>query len=144
MATCQTGPFPVTGWVVWTGPVPHDLAQFAIRDLQDAAIHPYGYEWQTVYNGEQVIAIKQHHTWTYHGGRLVTGICIPGITLYRQKKIGIEETAVDTTVPNSDIAWFDDGAPVDWVIVTGYAFALVAVWCLFLLALRRMNNRDVK
>lgn len=140
MATCPPGPFPANSWTVWTGPVPSTLTAFAIADLRTEAQHPYGYKWTTSYDGQSVMAIKQHHTWTYSGGKLVQGICIPGITLYRMKKVGISEVETDLSVPSQDVAWFDNGPPVDWQIVVGSGFALTGVIILFVIAMRRIKK----
>ena len=141
---CPPGPFPTNQWSVWTGPVPAQLTQFAIHDLSQQAQHPYGYEWLTDYNGQQIMAIKQYHTWTYHNGKLITGICIPGITLYRPKKVGVEETPVDLSTPNSDVAWYDEGAGTNWTTVAWSAGAVTLVVVLFFLALYKMRKKDVK
>jgi hypothetical protein len=142
--TCPAGPLPSNEWTVWLGPVPSQLTQFAVKDLAQEAQEPYGYEWTTTYDGQQVMAIKQHHTWTYHNGKLVTGICIPGITLYRPKKVGVEETPVDLGVPNNDVAWFDEGPGVSWTSVAWTAAAAAIVIALFFLAIRKMGKKPVK
>jgi hypothetical protein len=119
------------------------LTTFAVNDLKVEADHPYGYEWLTTYNGEQVMAIKQHHTWTYHGGKLVTGVCIPGITLYRPEKIAITGLENDLSTPNPDIAWFDDGVQPggDLELILGSALAIIVVIALFIVGLRRFKNK---
>jgi hypothetical protein len=143
LAACPPGPLPAKTWTVWLGPVPSELTAFAVADLKTQASHPYGYEWMTTYNGEQVMAIKQHHTWTYFGGKLVTGVCIPGITLYRPEKIAITGFENDLSTPNPDIAWFDNGVePVgDLNLILGSALALIVVIALFIIALNRFKKK---
>jgi hypothetical protein len=144
LAACPPGPVPANTWTVWLGPVPSQLTTFAISDLKTEADHPYGYEWLTTYDGQQVMAIKQHHTWTYNGGKLITGICIPGITLYRPKKVGLTEVETDLNSPNQDIAWFDDGntlPPINTTLVTICGAAIITVIALFFLALRYFKKR---
>ena len=146
LAACPPGPLPDKTWTVWLGPVPSALTTFAVDSLKTEAEHPYGYEWTTTYNGEQVMAIKQHHTWTYHGGKLIKGICIPGITLYRPEKVGITGLENDFSEPNPDIAWFDNGVQPggDLGLILGSAFAVIIVVILFFLAIRRVRNKGVK
>ncbi len=142
LAACPPGPVPDKTWTVWLGSVPSELTTFAVNDLKTEADHPYGYEWMTTYNGEKVMAIKQHHTWTYHGGKLITGICIPGITLYRPEKIAITGLENDLSSPSPDIAWFDNGVPgTNWTLVGGSGLAIAVLIALFVFGLRRFKNR---
>ena len=85
MATpCPGNPPAPAGYAIWKGSVPTPLTQWAM-DLRDHVNgFPYGNVWTTSYGGAQVAARKDHHTWTYKNGTLVSGICIPGITLYRE------------------------------------------------------------
>jgi hypothetical protein len=144
LAARPPGPLPDKTWTVWLGPVPSALTTFAVDSLKTEAEHPYGYEWTMTYNDEQVMAIKQHHTWTYHGGKLIKGICIPGITLYRPEKIGITGLENDFSEPNPDIAWFDNGAEpaaIDWPVVGGLAVVMAIVIALFIFGLRRFRSK---
>jgi hypothetical protein len=79
---CPSDPPPPAGYRVWTGAVPTELTQWAIDLLRHVNAYAYGTTWTLVYQGQNVLARKDHHTWTWRGGVLVTGICIPGITLY--------------------------------------------------------------
>jgi hypothetical protein len=90
--TCpQDAPAP-TGFRVWTGAVPTDLTQWAIDLLRHVNAYPYGTTWTIAYGGATVLARKDHHSWTWRNGVLVTGICIPGITLYTQAPPAAGET----------------------------------------------------
>jgi hypothetical protein len=144
MANCSPGPFPTNNWTIWLGPVPPQLTTFAVDDLKTEAEHPYGFEWLTTeYNGQQVMAIKQYHTWTYHGGKLVTGICIPGITLYRPKPVVVTETvAIDLNTPNTEIAWFDDGeqSTVDFILIAECLGGIAIIILLFILGVKFMKK----
>ena len=139
---CPPGPLPENIWTVWLGPVPTELTTFAVNDLKTQADHPYGFEWNTIYDGQQVMAIKQHHTWTYHGGKLITGICIPGITLYRQKKVGVTEVPTYLGNPNQEIAWYDDGEPTDWTLIGSITIGWLALIVLFMYVLRRLKGKN--
>jgi hypothetical protein len=87
MSTCPSNPPSPQGFTIWKGAVPTPLTQWAI-DLRDHInASPYGTVWTTDYKGLTVAARKDYHTWTYRkqpdgSVQLVTGICIPGITLY--------------------------------------------------------------
>lgn len=142
MATCPPGPVPSNEWTIWKGPVPPSLVSWAVQDLRAEAEFPYGHEWTTEFNGQQVLAIKQHHTWTYHNGRLVTGICIPGITLYKPKKVGVEEQPVDLEKPDGDIAWYDEGEGIHWPTIAWSAAGFAAVIILFFLALKFAKKKS--
>lgn len=140
LTACPLGPIPANNWTLWIGAVPPQLTAFAVSSLKTESEHPYGYEWTTTYDGQQVLAIKQHHTWTYNTGKFVTGICIPGITLYRPKKIGVQEVDTDLSVPNADIAWFDAGQdylrPTSWKMVTECAIVILLLIALFYFGLK--------
>ena len=70
------------GWTVWRGPVPAQLVQLAVDARDHINKYAYGqFVSQMVYNGQTVGIFKSHHTWTNRGGQLVSGICIPGISL---------------------------------------------------------------
>jgi hypothetical protein len=125
---CSPGPAPANTWTVWLGAVPPQLTTFAVDSLKTEAEHPYGY------------------TWTYHGGKLITGICIPGITLYKLKKVGVTELERDLNKPNPDVAWFDEGEQsIDWTLVAGCGAAALGVILLFVLGfrfLKRLKQND--
>jgi hypothetical protein len=145
MATsCPENPPPPGGTRVWRKAVPPALTQWAM-DLRDhVSSFPYGQVWTTSYNGEVATARKDHHTWTYRKAAdgsvtLVTGICIPGITLYEPLPSGV--TAPDPSdliTPDPSYALYGVDAPppssTNWGLVLGSAAALAGVIGLFLLA----------
>ena len=91
-----------------------------------------------------VLARKDYHTWTYHQGRLVTGICIPGITLYESLLTpalagapGVGDAtsydaggggdSFDETVPDPTAARYSQDIGTDWGLVGWTAAAAAAV-----------------
>jgi hypothetical protein len=82
-APCPNNPPPRAGYVIWKGAVPPALVQWAMALRDNIKDWPYGQEWTMRWHGQDVLARKDHHTWTYRGGQLLTGLCIPGVTLYR-------------------------------------------------------------
>src|ERR1700758_549281 len=81
--TCPTNPPPPLGYGVWRGNVPTPLVQWAIGLRDRIRNFPYGQTWALDYNGAIVLARKDHHVYSYINGQLVSGICIPGVTLYQ-------------------------------------------------------------
>jgi hypothetical protein len=138
MANCSTNPSLPAGYQIWRGAVPAPLVQWAV-DLRDHINHfPYGQTWELVYSGQTVIARKDHHTYTYRNGKLVTGICIPGITLYAPKPAGVSATLqIDTLdTPDPSAAVFNTTGATDWRLVAVSVAATVATVGLFLLAIK--------
>ena len=126
--TCPGNPPPPDGYRVWRGSVPPELVQWAI-DLRDhIRSFPYGTVWTMSYGGQTVVARKDYHTWTYKGGQLLQGICIPGITLYEPIP-----PAVGASTPIGDPAMF--GAPDD----NGWWIAALAVGALAAWAIKRRS-----
>lgn len=86
-----------------------------------------------------VVARKDHHTWTYKGGKLLTGICIPGITLYEpvlamaslagpEGSRGVGDTATDSlATPDPNVAAFTNEPGTNWGLVGISALAAAAV-----------------
>ena len=72
---------------MWTATVPASLEQWAISLLKGISAVAYGTTWL---NGT-ALARKDFHTWTHRGGQLVTGICIPGITIYAPLPAGFAD-----------------------------------------------------
>jgi hypothetical protein len=111
-APCPSNPPPRAGYAVWRGPVPKELTQWAMMLRDHVAAFPYGQEWTMRWMGTNVVARKDFHRWTYQGGQLVTGLCIPGITLYRPPPPahGLDAALVldpATAVPDPQLAVFD-------------------------------------
>lgn len=138
---CPRDPPPPPGFAYWKGPVPTELGLWAQRLLKVEGSVNYGYVWTTEYSGRPIAARKDHHTWTYRGGHLITGICIPGITLYRPIVLGEAVQTVDPTVPDPDLAMYNEGAPTDWVAVGISGGAILGLALLFAAALKYAGRR---
>jgi hypothetical protein len=136
MANCSSNPPPPVGFKIWRGTVPAPLVQWAV-DLRDHINKfPYGQVWTLDYAGATVAARKDYHQWTYHNGKLITGICIPGITLYAPKPAGMAATTVDSLDnPDPTAAVFNTTDATDWRLVAVSGVAIVATVGLFLLAI---------
>lgn len=131
---------------MWRGAVPKELTDWAISIRDHVSSFSYGTIWSKEYDGRTIIARKDHHTFTYRGGRLLTGICIPGVTLYSPHGIGL----VDSTSTGDPLATPDEsmadalfdadssaGQPgVDWPVVGATAGAALLVVGLFVAAIR--------
>jgi hypothetical protein len=145
--TCPANPPPPAGYRVWRGAVPTPLTQWAM-DIRDHIAKPaYGTTWQMDYGGQTVVARKDYHSWTYRGGQLVTGICIPGVTLY-QPTVGMQLTAADALGP-TDLApdptlamWGADDVPeqTSWPLVIASGVAAAAVVTLFVVAIKHAGR----
>lgn len=133
--SCPSNPPPPAGWRVWRKPVPQALTQWAM-DLRDHInAFPYGQTWTTTWGGEAVLARKDRHTWTNRrqpdgSMKLVSGICIPGITLYETVPAGytgIEN--FDTPDPTAAVYGADDVPPAktSWGLVALTAGATLSV-----------------
>lgn len=128
--TCPQEPIPA-GWRVWRGPVPPELVTFAvavrdrIRSFARGTIAD-----QRVWRGQTVAAFVSSHTWTYRKGELVTGLCIPGVSLLQPIPGGVGVTNdPGLSVPDPDAAtWTAEG--YDWTgTLIGVAIgALGVLW----------------
>lgn len=142
--TCPNNPPPPAGYRVWRGAVPTPLTQWAM-DLRDhIAPFPYGQTWTLDYQGTAVVARKDFHSWTFKNGVLVSGICIPGITLYSPIPAGVAATlGDDLATPDPNLAVYGATPPetTNWglVLLTG-ALAGGVVWGFFEM-LRRAGAR---
>lgn len=111
--SCPANPPAPPGYRVWRGPVPTELTQWAMQLRDNIAPWPYGQTWSMQYadptsgQTETVVARKDHHSWTYRGGQLVTGLCIPGITLYSPLPAGT--TSASAAVGGDPLAGTPDG-----------------------------------
>jgi hypothetical protein len=141
-ASCPDNSSPPSEYVIWRGPVPPELTQWAItlRDLMSQ--YPYGQTWTTIWNGATVLARKDHHTFTYRrlpdgSATLLTGICIPGITIYRERPRQAGLNAADATdpataLPDPELALYSVSATqpperTDWGLVLACAAAIAVV-----------------
>jgi hypothetical protein len=152
--SCLQEPIP-SGWRVWKGPVPPELVQFAIAVRNKINEYQYGTIAQTTtYGGQTVGAFKSHHTWTYRPTGLVTGICIPGISLVVQTGtsnsfgLGQPSNSTPTSSPQGDLSQPDPSLAVfgaedgiDWPLVAASAIALASVVGLFFLGLKHAGRR---
>jgi hypothetical protein len=141
-AACPSNPPAPSGFSVWTGAVPAELSRWAVALLKHINEAPYGTVWSTTYQGQPVLARKDYHTWTYRNGELVSGICIPGITLY-QPTFGL--TNASYTLPAGTIETSLDGSPSERTFspgaFTGAALALAGVVGLFLLGMKLAGTK---
>jgi hypothetical protein len=142
---CPVEPIPI-GWRVWRSPVPAELSAFAKQTLANVNAYPYGsIAATTVINGVTVGAFKSHHTWTFRGGQLVTGLCIPGISLLWQPDTAayglIAQDSLATPDPNAAVFVVDDAiGSTDWRLVALSAAAIVTISILFALALQHAGR----
>ena len=126
--------------------VPTPLTQMAI-DVRD---HVRSYRRGTIarvvsYGGQNVAAFVSSHTWTYRNGQLVTGICIPGVSLLVQQPSngGVGVNAPDslaTPDPTAAVYGADDLPQTNWGMVAATGAAAAGVVALFLLALKHAGK----
>ena len=144
--SCPANPPPPAGYQVWRGAVPPELTAWAVQLRNRIATPAYGTTWEMEYGGQLVVARKDYHSWTYRDGVLVTGICIPGVTLYSPVPSGFAEASSSSTgdplaSPAPDIALFDadsgpQGSGISWPLVAVSGTAIVGVVAAFVWALR--------
>jgi hypothetical protein len=145
--SCPQEPLP-KGWKIWRGPVPTELVQLAVDVLGSINSFPYGGLARVVtYNDQTVGAFKSHHQWTYRNGRLVTGICIPGVSLLiampnaLAAPLGATSNVAGDSLqtPDPTAAVYSVDAPpetTDWKLVATTAVITVGVVGLFLYGIR--------
>lgn len=135
--SCPANPPPPAGFVIWKGPVPAPLTQWAM-DLRDHINQfPRGYTWTIQYGGGTVLARHDSHSWTWRNGVLVTGLCLSGVTLYRPavQQAGLnaaDATDPATATPDPELALYSASATrapekTDWGLVLVCAAALATV-----------------
>jgi hypothetical protein len=96
-----------------------------------------------------VVARKDHHTWTYKNGRLVTGLCIPGITLYKPLLTqalggppGMGDVVSDSlTTPDPNVAAYTQDQGTNWGLVGWSALAASAVVAAFVAGIHFAGQR---
>jgi len=122
--------------------VPQPLVDWAISLRDQIATFDYGTTFELPYGGVVAVARKDHHTYTYRGGKLVTGLCLPGITLYAPLRAGVGAGATvdDTSTPDPNAALFTADAGIDWKLVAGSGLATAAVIGAFFFALRHAGR----
>jgi len=141
MTECALNPPPPDGFKIWRGaPPPRALTQWAV-DLRDHWMPKanYGDTIGINFEGQYVVARKDHHTWTYKKGVLLQGICIPGITLYQSLLTpalagapglarGLAASSTDSlTTPDPNVAAYTEEPGTDWKLVGVCAGAAVVV-----------------
>jgi len=131
--------------------VPLELQQFAMDVRDHVRTYPYGSIARTVqYQGQTIGAFVSHHTWTYRGGQLITGICIPGVSLVIQQPIqgGVAlgaQDSIDAPDPSAAVYGADDvpqpPQTTNWPLVGVTAGAILVVTTAFALAIRKAGRR---
>jgi hypothetical protein len=139
--TCPQEPIPL-GWKVWRGPPPPaPIVQEAIHVRDHVNQYQRGTIAKTItYGGQTVGLFVSSHTWTYRNGRLVTGICIPGVSVLTQTQVGAGAPAAVTSpvgvatpdslaTPDPTAAVYGGVPPekTDWGLVAVTAGATVVV-----------------
>lgn len=139
---CPPNPAAPAGFAIWRGSVPPELTQWAVALRDNITPFPYGQEWAASWNGINVVARKDHHTWTYRkhpdgSTTLAQNICIPGITLYKAVPMtgtsGLGEDLVfdpATAAPDIELALYPASqrpAPSFWRPALGGAVAGAAI-----------------
>ena len=151
--SCPQEPIP-SGWRLWkNAPVPVPLQQFAVDVLSKVRSYPRGSIAKVITYGDQTVAaFVSSHSWSYRNGKLVTGLCIPGVSLLimttpssglafsdAQQKWELGATADDLSTPDPTAAVYSVDAPpevTDWRLITTTAVITVGVVGLFLYGMR--------
>jgi hypothetical protein len=140
--SCPQEPIP-PGWRVWrNAAVPTELAQFAIDVRDHVTSYPYGSIAKTMQYGTQTVgAFVSHHTWTWRGGQLVTGICIPGVSLIVRGNgvnASMVQDSLDTPDPTAAVYGADIAAPstTSWPVVLLTGGIVAGLVGAFILAVR--------
>lgn len=139
--SCPVDPVP-TGWRVWRGAVPPQLTDMAITIRDHIRLYEYGaipaqVPWKASDGSDIVVGTwKNHHVWTYKGGKLIENICIPGVTLVTRPAGALVVTeppdSIQTPDPNAamypaeGIDWLTVGlsAAVGALVVAGFFYVL--------------------
>jgi hypothetical protein len=144
--TCPENPPPPPGYRIMRSTVPPPLTQWAVDLLHQVTHYAFGQSFSLSYAGKSYIARVDHHlTWSYRNGQLVTGLCIPGITIYEPAAIGDTSSArfdtLDTPDPNAAVYSSDYPATTDWKLVAVTAGVTVGLVAAFFLALKHAGKR---
>lgn len=124
--------------------MPTELTQWAMQLRDHVSGFPYGQTWTMQYQGQTVTARKDYHTFTWRPGvGLVTGICIPGITLYQSNAPGLIGQNIGDPLVNPDgteAVYGADTLPApqktDWPLVIASGAAIAATVAAFVLAIK--------
>lgn len=142
--TCPANPPPPPGYRILRAQVPPPLSQWAVDLLHQVRNYSFGQVFFLDYNGITYAARIDHHSWTYRNGKLVTGLCIPGITLYEPTTGDALATATeDLTAPDPNAAVYssDFSTQTDWKLVGITAGVTVGLVTAFWLALKHAGRR---
>ena len=151
-SSCPNNPPPPEGFKIWRGVVPSQISAWAKNLVYSPAFQKalYGTTWGFTYTDasgkdQPVVGRRDYHTWTFANGRLVTGICISGLTVYQPLStiaLASYNPASDTLdAPDPSAAVFNAGPPgPSWPLVAVSAAAAGGVVLLFILALKGAGN----
>ena len=142
MTACASEPIPA-GWVPWKGPVPASIVQTAMSIRDQVKKFTRGTIAQTMnYNGQTVGFFVSSHTWTWKNGQLLTGLCIPGVSVMTQVPNGGTggTPPPNLNTPDPNLAMYGADEPINWPLVLGSAAAGGVVVGLFFLALRNAGK----
>lgn len=142
---CPQEPVP-TGWKIWRGaPPPAPIVQAAIHVRDHVRDYKRGTIAQTIsYGGQTVGLFVSSHTWTWRNGVLVTGICIPGVSVLQTVAAGsqgVGATEQDSlAIPDPTAAVYGGSPPednsIDWPMVGVTAAATLLVVGGFIAAIK--------
>ena len=140
--TCPSNPAPPAGYRILRGHVVQPLTDWAISILRQIRDYPFGATFELTYGGVTYVARVDHHTWTYRGGQLVTGLCIPGVTLYEPRPAGDAATLDSLETPDPTAAVYGDVGDdaIDWKLVGTSALAIGVVVGLFWWGLKAVGR----
>ena len=149
MATsCPNNPPPPEGFKIWRGAVPSAISSWAKALVHSSVFQKatYGTTWGFTYTDtsgkdQPVVGRRDYHTWTFVNGRLQTGICISGLTVYQPlstialASYNPSQDTLDAPDPQAAVFSAPPSGP-NWSLVAGSAAAAGGVILLFVLALR--------
>jgi hypothetical protein len=133
------------GWRVWRQTeVPTPIVQAAIAIRDHARDYRLGAIAQTMTYGGQSIALwVSSHSWTWKNGVLVTGICVPGVSVLVAVPAGSggigSATAdnLDTPDPTAAVYALDEPPrSTSWPLVLVSGLAIAATAAAFVLAIK--------
>jgi len=143
--TCPENPPPPPGYRIMRSTVPPPLTQWAIDLLHQVSHYAFGQTFSLDYAGKGYIARVDRHTWTYRNGTLVTGLCIPGITLYEPagdtSARAVITDSLNAPDPNAAVYSSDYPTTTDWKLVAVTAGVTVGLLAAFFLALKHAGKR---
>ena len=141
--SCPVEPIP-RGWKVWRQvEVPTPIVQAAIAVRDHVRDYQRGTIAQTMVYGGQTIALwVSSHSWTYRNGKLVTGICIGGVSVLVAVPAGTggigdaQSDSLDTPDPTAAIYTGMPPEQTSWPLVIVSGAAIVATVAAVMLALK--------